>query len=851
MSTINYEIEIDEDLIVQLNEQRRKLQKLFDQIPIEDIQNTEDLNTYREWILESLQASQILGSGLSSEILEEFIAMKDRKQQVETMQEELVRLEEENEDLKSMIDFEQQDDEFTQIERLDENINQGPRIQRFHSYTNKQQFFNLNRQKHSNSFMGELSNSQFSQSGFNANNNRQSAQINFDENHRNMDMNEKYANLELKLEDLQDKNKQLLKELQLRDIQRTQDIDYLEKVEKELKEAKSILDKVTKERDSLLFTNKEQSDLVTLLEDQKAQLQEEASKNLENIKQYTVDLKTAKDKQYQLQEYCSKLANDRNQIKNQSDSKDSKIKDLESVINNFATIQEHLVYKKTKKRETFTVDKIEEIFKQIQEQEKQRQYEEAVSSLKTYKVMLSPRQKHVTLKITDHEENITEHKIKVEKNELASLEFGEFTPEDMDIQQRVMISTDKLNDSFGNQDKDELIEQEKTPSEDISVNNNMFNRVNLRPFEIHSNTTSANVSRRGSFINKNGRDQEIGIAGRLSNNLSNMDDYNDQQVGCDHLSIENLSANVSRSGSYYGQHRPSERIKTSFKDQRRSTLFGMDFELTEEVQNDILNISQGAISLNNHSLNDIKQQTVFNTKNIFTQKREEEPHDQVQSPNMRKSNIQTPMFKSFNFKFDAAVRDDSGSESGESMDRQSAEQSKSLQDISFVEEHQSKSHSFYNQTKEQEIQTESPKIAGSGFFKLKQTSLLLPQRQDAETQMTNDDLKQYFPKFYISPTNRNNHFEESKETQSSRSQARTHRSSFRIAQKMDVYLQGEDLILKSPLSHRRTQQLDNLPQKTQNCRLRNLTTLHGGESIAQNRNDVPQVCCTENNCRIF
>ena len=47
--------------------------------------------------------------------------------------------------------------------------------------------------------------------------------------------------------------------------------------------------------------------------------------------------------------------------------------------------------------------------------------------------MLSPRQKHVTLKITDHEENVTEHKIKVEKNELASLEFGEFTPEDMDI----------------------------------------------------------------------------------------------------------------------------------------------------------------------------------------------------------------------------------------------------------------------------------------------------------------------------------------------------------------------------------------------------------------------------------
>lgn len=39
-------------------------------------------------------------------------------------------------------------------------------------------------------------------------------------------------------------------------------------------------------------------------------------------------------------------------------------------------------------------------------------------------------------------------------------------------------------------------------SDDRSENTNLFNRVNLRPFELHSNTTSANVSRRGSFLNK-------------------------------------------------------------------------------------------------------------------------------------------------------------------------------------------------------------------------------------------------------------------------------------------------------------------------------------------------------------
>ena len=114
-----YQIDIDEDLIVQLNEHRRKLQKLFDQIPLEEIENTEDLNTYREWIMETVKSSQILGSGLSSEILEEFMAIKEKKEEFAQLQDEIVRLEEENEDLKSMIDYEQQEEEHTTIERMD------------------------------------------------------------------------------------------------------------------------------------------------------------------------------------------------------------------------------------------------------------------------------------------------------------------------------------------------------------------------------------------------------------------------------------------------------------------------------------------------------------------------------------------------------------------------------------------------------------------------------------------------------------------------------------------------------------------------------------------------------------
>ena len=113
------------------------------------------------------------------------------------------------------------------------------------------------------------------------------------------------------------------------------------------------------------------------------------------------------------------------------------------------------------------------------------------------------------------------------------------------------MNTDKLNDSFGNGIKEgDFDGDDKTPSEDKSDQNNMFNRVNLRPFELHSNTTSANVSRRGSFLMGKSNDDNVS-----NNKLSIMNGDNGLQAvvsGIDHLSIGNISANISRSGSIYG-----------------------------------------------------------------------------------------------------------------------------------------------------------------------------------------------------------------------------------------------------------------------------------------------------------
>ena len=53
---------LDEELIVQLNEHRRKLEKLFDQISVEEIEaNSEDLNQYKEWVLKVIKSSHRLG----------------------------------------------------------------------------------------------------------------------------------------------------------------------------------------------------------------------------------------------------------------------------------------------------------------------------------------------------------------------------------------------------------------------------------------------------------------------------------------------------------------------------------------------------------------------------------------------------------------------------------------------------------------------------------------------------------------------------------------------------------------------------------------------------------------------
>ena len=40
---------------------------------------SDDLNTYREWILETVKSSHVLGTGLSSDIFEELLALKDRE----------------------------------------------------------------------------------------------------------------------------------------------------------------------------------------------------------------------------------------------------------------------------------------------------------------------------------------------------------------------------------------------------------------------------------------------------------------------------------------------------------------------------------------------------------------------------------------------------------------------------------------------------------------------------------------------------------------------------------------------------------------------------------------------------
>ena len=102
---------IDDELIVSLNDHRRRLEKLFDQISFEDVHASDDLNTYREWLLEVVASSRTLSQGLTTKFFEEILIAKEKDERHEQLQEELARLEEENEELKSIIGVGIDDDE--------------------------------------------------------------------------------------------------------------------------------------------------------------------------------------------------------------------------------------------------------------------------------------------------------------------------------------------------------------------------------------------------------------------------------------------------------------------------------------------------------------------------------------------------------------------------------------------------------------------------------------------------------------------------------------------------------------------------------------------------------------------
>jgi len=110
------------------------------------------------------------------------------------------------------------------------------------------------------------------------------------------------------------------------------------------------------------------------------------------------------------------------------------------------------------------------------------------------------------------------------------------------------METEKLNDSFGDEDRlpkslsvcdHRSDDKSDDKSDDRSDNTNLFNRVNLRPFELHSNTTSANVSRKNSFMNKTQDDPQV------PTNVSLINTPHEAQDGS-----LNLSENVSRNNSF-------------------------------------------------------------------------------------------------------------------------------------------------------------------------------------------------------------------------------------------------------------------------------------------------------------
>jgi hypothetical protein len=86
---------------------------------------------------------------------------------------------------------------------------------------------------------------------------------------------------------------------------------------------------------------------------------------------------------------------------------------------------------------------------------------------------------------------------------------------------------------------------------------------------MHSNVTSGNVSRKGSFLDKS------------SDNHANTSAIQGKNVK-DNTSVGGLSVNISHNGSFINQPRPQPR-KPSFKDDRRPTLFGMEFNFQEGI----------------------------------------------------------------------------------------------------------------------------------------------------------------------------------------------------------------------------------------------------------------------------
>ena len=137
---------IDEDTIVTLNEHRRKVQRLFDQIPLETFEYQQsadelDLNNYREWLLDLIHSSHHIGNTLSAGLLQDMIQYKEKKHQLFDMEEEIQVLQVENDDLKSILGLpEEEDNDFMGYKEGNvERILRGTASHRGSTFLNKKQ----------------------------------------------------------------------------------------------------------------------------------------------------------------------------------------------------------------------------------------------------------------------------------------------------------------------------------------------------------------------------------------------------------------------------------------------------------------------------------------------------------------------------------------------------------------------------------------------------------------------------------------------------------------------------------------------------------------------------------------